>query len=118
MITRNYWDYAGGSYARYIAVGLYHAYQIRAVRAGGYQVARRFTAFYTDPRSQDSEARRMVARVKALGNPRPYYIAHGVLCVLSLNASIKRRKPSYFPARGYCRSARIPQRKDATRFPG
>ncbi len=100
-ITRDFDRYEPLSYARFMAIGLNAAYQIRAIRAGGYQRARKLTAFYSEARWQDSEARKAVASVRRLGNPKPYYFEKRMLFILSIHESIQARRPVYYPARGF-----------------
>lgn len=98
-----------GSYQFYIERGKESAKQIRSVRSGGYKTARKYTSFYSKPRSQDNQARKMVFAVKKLGNPKPFYIKDNTLFFLDLHSSVEKKSPQYIRARGVSSLNRLVQ---------
>ncbi len=88
-----------GSIGWAIRTGKESATTIRSIRAGGYDKARQFYAFYSDGRWQHGAALRAVSAVKTLGNPRPYYIKDvagkkGIFALSALD-SLHAKKPVY-----------------------
>jgi hypothetical protein len=110
MTTRFYKKYEPFSIARFVALGKDAAHKIRAVRAGGHNTARKFTAFYNLPQTQESQARSVVAGVKRIGNPKPFFLGTHtsdsgkktrVLYVLNFLNSCAARRATYFPAKSW-----------------